>query len=225
MKKQNKHNLPAAFFILILFALISSLDFSGCSIAQLPKPHIYNSRVIPAKLNYKASLKKWTRKADIYNGFNTVMFLRATLFNAPFRYAYTTEYAKYYMLTKGAFKKKLNKSYSSLNKYTVFFVSVYTPQKNYNNLGSARSIWSVYLVNNKGERVLPLSINPAQQKRVFLKTFFPYVTVWSKQYIIKFPIYYNKKNKKLLISPASKWIKLIITGVNGRAVLKWAVNY
>ncbi len=223
-ESQNKYNLPAAFFILILLVLISSLDFSGCSFAPLSKPYMYNSRVLPGKFSYKASLKKWTRKADIYNRFNTVMFLRATFFNAPFRYAYAMEYAKYYMLTQKAFKEKLNKSYSNLNKHIGFFVSVYTPQKDYNNLDSIRSIWLVYLINNKGESVLPLSIKPAQQKRVFLKTFFPYVTDWSKQYIIKFPRYYNKKNKKLLISPATKWIKLIITGVNGRAVLKWDFN-
>lgn len=220
-KKQNRHNLTAAFSVLILFVLISSVYFSGCSFAPLSKPYIYNSRLLPGKFSYKASLKKWTRKADIYNRFNTVVLLRATYFNAPFRYAYTMEYAKYYMLTKKAFKNKLNKSYSNLNKHISFFVSAYTPQKGYNNLDSIRSIWLVYLINNQGESVLPLSIKPAQQKRVFLKTFFPYVTDWSKQYIIKFPRYYNKKNKKLLISPATKWIKLIVTGINGRAVLKW----
>ena len=82
----------------------------------------------------------------------------------------------------------------------------------------------VYLTNNKGESVMPVSIKPSQKKRVFLKKFFPYVTDWSKQYIMKFPEYYAKKENKLFLNPPVKWIKLIITGVNGKAVLKWSIN-
>ncbi len=222
---QSKHSLSAVFFVLILILLVSSsFDLSGCSFAPLSKPYMYNSRLLPGKFSYNTSLKNWTRKVNIYNRFDTVMLLRATYFNAPFRYAYVMEYSKYYMLTKKGFKKRLDKSYSSLNKYIKFFVSVYTPLKDYNDLDSVHSIWLVYLMNDKGESLLPISIKPAPQKRVFLKTFFPYVTDWSKQYIIKFPRYYSKSSKKLLINPSTEWIKLIITGVSGRAVLKWNFN-
>lgn len=221
---QNKRSLLAVFLILILLVSSSLFYLSGCSFAPLSKPYMYNSRLLPGKFSYNASLKNWTRKVNVYNRFDTEILLRATYFNAPFRYAYVMEYSKYYMLTKKNFKKRLNQSYSNLNKYTDFFVSVYTPQKDHNDLGSIHSIWLVYLMNNKGESLVPVSIKPAPQKRTFLKTFFPYVTDWSKQYIIKFPKYYNKKDKKLLIGPSTEWIKLIITGVNGRAVLKWNFN-
>lgn len=226
IKGQNKNKSLSSLSVLILILLLSAsfLVLSGCSLVPLLKKPVYKSSIAPVNFNYKASLNKWTRKADIYNRLNTVMFLRATYLNAPFRYAYTMEYAKYYMLPNTVFKKKLNKSYSGLANHITFFTSVYTPKKGYNNLDSDRSIWLVYLINNNGESVLPLSIKPAKQKKVFLKTFYPYVTEWSKQYIIKFPRYYDKKNKKLFINPDIKWIKLIITGVNGRVVLKWNIN-
>lgn len=210
--------------IISFFFVIISFDLAGCSFAPGSKPFIYNSYLLPGRFNYKHTLKKWTRKADVYNRFNTVMLVRASYFNAPFRYAYAMEYAKYYMLNKKEFKKMLTKSYSRLTKYSKFFVSVYTPEKKYNDLDSSRSIWMVYLVNNRGQSVLPLKIKPSNQKRAFLKIFFPYVTHWSRQYVMKFPKYYNKKKDKLMIGPNTKWVKLVITGVNGKAELKWSFH-
>ncbi|MHB8232386.1 MAG: hypothetical protein ACYDDB_05755 [bacterium] len=209
------------YLIILSFVLLIPLFyFSGCS--------FFSSLGIPPAVQstggYKASLEKSTRKADIYNKFNTVMYLRATYFNKPFIYAYSKEYANYYMLSPKAFKEKLSALSSEFGKYITLFVSVYTPQKSYNNLDSSRSIWMVYLVNNEGESVMPVSIKPSQKKRVFLKKFFPYVTGWSKQYIIKFPRYYDKTEKKLFINPATNQIELVITGVNGKAVLKWKLN-
>jgi hypothetical protein len=209
------------FLTLCLFFVIISLSLAGCSFAPASKQFIYNSYLFQGRFSYKDALKKWTRKTDVYNRFHTVMLVRATFFNIPFKYAYSMEYAKYYMLNRKAFKKMLKKSYSKAAKYTKFFVSVYTPEKKYNDLDSNRSIWMIYLVNNKSQSVLPLEIKPSEQKKVFFKTFFPYITRWSRQYIIEFPKYYNKKKDELIISPHTKWIKLVIAGVNGKAELKW----
>ncbi len=199
-------------FLIILFFVVSVPLFylSGCS--------VFSSLGIPPAVQsyggYKSALRKATRKADIYNKLNTVMFIRATYFNKSFVHAYEKEYYNYYMKKPAGLKE-------NLSKYITLFVSIYTPEKSYNNLDSNRSIWMVYLTNDEGESVMPVSIKPSQKKRVFLKKFFPYVTDWSKQYIMKFPKYYDKKENKLFLNPRVKWIKLIITGVNGKAVLKW----
>ena len=200
-------------FLIILFFVVSVPLFylSGCS--------VFSSLGIPPAVQtsggYASALRKSTRKADIYDKLNTVMFIRATYFNKSFVNAYEKEYNNYYMKKPAGLREKLRN-------YITFLVSVYTPQKSYNNLDSNRSIWMVYLTNNEGESVMPVSIKPSQKKRVFLKKFFPYVTEWSKQYIVKFPKYYDKKENKLFLNPRVKWIKLIITGVNGKAVLKWS---
>ena len=145
------------------------------------------------------------------------MYIRATYLDKSFMRSYEDKYYDYYMKRPKNLIKKIGKS-------TVFLVSVYTPRKSYNNLDSKRSIWMVYLTNNEGESLMPLSIKPSQQKKVFLKKFFPYVTDWSRQYIIKFPKYYDNKEHKLFLNSGVKWIKLLITGVNGKAVLKWNLN-
>jgi hypothetical protein len=196
----------------VLFFIVSIPPFylSGCT--------VFNSLGIPPTIQsnggYVSSLSKATRKSDIYNKFNTVMYIRATYFDKSFERAYSAEYYNYYMRKP----KMLNKK---SNKYITLLVSVYTPEKSYNNLDSKRSIWMVYLVNNGGESLMPASIKPSQKKRVFLKKFFPYVTDWSRQYIIKFPEYFDKSKKKLFLNSSVKWIKLVVTGVNGKAVLKW----
>jgi hypothetical protein len=221
--------------IYILTFLILSATLSGCALitknnSGYDSNGINNGingatnrqKIIHCK-NYAETLHYFTKKTDVYNfkNLSTIMFLRATYFNRQFIYAYSKKYAKYYMLNRKAFKKMLRKSYNKSDKYIKFFISVYTPQSKYNNLDSNRSIWMIYLANNKRENVLPLTVKPAEQKRAFLKAFFPYITKWSKQYIVEFPKYYNKKKKELLITKHTKWIKLIILGVKGKAVLKW----
>ncbi len=202
-------------FLIILFFVIAIPLFylSGCS--------VFSSVGIPPTVQsssgYTSALRKATQKADIYNKLNTVMYIRATYFNKSFIRAYEKEYYNYYMKKPEDFKRKLHK-------YTTLFVSVYTPRRSYNNLNSNRSIWMVYLTNNEGESVMPESIKPSQRKRVFLKKFFPYVTDWSKQYIMRFPKFYDKKENKLFLNPSVRWIELVITGVNGKAVLKWNIN-
>ena len=199
--------------LLFTFTILPLFLLSGCSVFSslgLNQPFQPNGEYISA-------LGKATRKADIYNNLNTVMYIRAAYFDKPFMLAYEDKYYDYYMQKPKNLIKKIEKS-------TVFLVSVYTPRKSYNNLDSKRSIWMVYLTNNEGESIMPLSIKPSQQKKVFLKKFFPYVTDWSRQYIIKFPKYYDKKEHKLFLNSGVKWIKLIITGVNGKAVLKWNLH-
>jgi|GEM_PF-2825161 len=199
--------------ILSFFVSIPLFCLTGCSVlSSLGIPSAFQTSG-----GYKQALDKASRKADIYNELNTVMYIRATYFNKSFVRAYEKEYRYYYMKKPEGFKKKLRG-------YITFLVSVYTPKKSYNNLDSNRSIWMVYLTNNEGESVMPVSIKPSQEKRVFLKKFFPYVTDWSRQYIMKFPKYYVKKENKLFLNPSVKWVKLIITGVNGKAVLKWNIK-
>jgi len=204
------------YFLIILlftFIIIPLFLLSGCSVFSslgLKQPFQQSGK-------YSSALKKATRSADIYNNLNTVMYIRATYFNKPFVRSYENKYYDYYMQSPKSLIKKIKKS-------IMFLVSIYTPRKSYNNLDSKRSIWMVYLTNNEGESLMPISIKPSQQKKVFLKKFFPYVTDWSKQYIIKFPQYYDKKEHKIFLNSGVRWIKLIITGVNGKAVLKWNLN-
>jgi hypothetical protein len=199
--------------LLPLILLIPLFYFSGCS--------VFTSVGIPPAVQpsggYASALRKSTKKADIYDKLNTVMYIGATYFNKSFVSAYEKEYYNYYMKKPEGLEEKMRK-------YITLFVSVYTPSKSYNNLDSARSIWMVYLVNNEGESVMPESIKSSQEKKVFLKKFFPYVTDWSKQYVMKFPKYYDKKENKLFLNHSVKWIELVITGVNGKAVLKWNVK-
>ncbi len=214
----NKRKNLLILSILSIFVISIPLFYlSGCS--------VFSAVGIPPSVKtsggYKSALKEATRKADIYNKLNTVMYIRATYFDKPFIYAYAKERANYYMLSGKAFERKLRASYYKNKKYAMLLVSVYTPRKSYNDLNSNRSIWMVYLVNNEGESVMPLSIKLSRKKRTVLKKFFPYVTDWSRQYIMKFPKYYDKTENKPFLNRSVKWIELVITGVNGKAVLKW----
>ncbi len=202
--------------LIFIFFLLPSIFFSGCSYnnssvnsnsGQTPAGYSGNSG------GYPAVLESSTRKAIIYNQLDTVMYIGATYFNRPFITAYTEKYASLYLLDKGQTETLLSKSLSGMKKYVKIFASIHTPKKAYNDLGSDRSIWKVYLESSQNIKEKPLSILPPPWKKKFLMRFFPYVSYWSKQYVFKF--------SPSIITPGTKWIKLIITGVNGTVTLKW----
>ena len=161
-----KKNIVPVFLAFII--LSSSLLFSGCALFKsvgIPP----SGRLTP---QYAQVLQRWTRKADVYNHLNTVMYIRATYFTEPFVREYLKEYAGYYMLSEKAESEKLGKLAPFYKQYITIFVSVYTPKKSYNDLSPGNSIWQVYLVNGEGEAVMPENGKISRQKKVVLKKIF-----------------------------------------------------
>lgn len=222
------------FFYFVSLLIVFPLLFSGCSFLGIPAPGKNKAANFNSQNNasnegeyaadYYGILGKYTRKAKVYDKFNTVMYVGATYLSPSFEKAYNDKYSSYYFINKNNSGKMSGKLLSGSRKTINFLVSVYTPNPDYNDLASGHSIWMVYLKNNENESVMPVKIEASGKRKAFLKGFFPYVNHWSKEYRVEFPAFFNRKTGKSFINGNTRWFELIITGVNGAAILKWNIR-
>ena len=193
------------FFVMFL------LFFSGC----------VSSREIIEKLSdteytssmYRAALEKWTKKDTIQKGLKTELIMAATYKACEFRRAYAKERDRIFRLTTDQGKRVMNDQVNASGQYDDFFVSIYTPDKAWNDFSSKDTGWNVYLLHDNEVRIEPFEIRRLKKDKKLFKSYFPFISPWSVDYIFRF-----KKNDRF---PLSRSVTLIITGMPGIARLKW----
>lgn len=127
--------------------------------------------------DYQKTLSNFTRKVSVFDGVDTVYYLNVTFFSQPFI---------------EAFSKNLNSETSShppvlagIIKKTNFFVSVFSPNKDANDLSEPK-LWTVNL-KFQGQTYKPQSI-VIQKKKAEWNMYFPYINNWSSDFIVSFDL-------------------------------------
>lgn len=173
----------------------------------------------PTVNGYLSVLEKWTRKGKVYDNFETKLLINATYKNEEFLVSYVEEYSKVYMLDSERAKKLVKDESEVTKNYHEFFIAVHTPVVEWSDLERKPPIWSVYLVNDQDERVVPLEIKRVKDRVPGDNRFYPYFDDWSKGFTVKFPL--TLPDGKALITDKTKYIKFIITGSPGKGELIW----
>jgi hypothetical protein len=70
---------------------------------------------------------------------------------------------------------------------TTVFLMLFTEKDETNNLDKSNSIWNIYLQAGEA-RVKPESIKRVHESQVALADKYPYYNVWSRPYMIRFPV-------------------------------------
>lgn len=175
------------------------------------------------KKSYFVELDRWTRSEKIYYGLETRVYLNAT-FKAPsFRKAYIDRYSMSYDLDENYKSALLARESEVVEQFNEFFISFYTPNEKWNDLDRKDSIWKLYLEDNKGSRLVPISIDKIDEKDPLLREFFPYFDLWGSAYIVKFPKY-PPAGLEPVPGEDTEYFKLIITGILGKGELKWRLK-
>ncbi len=162
---------------------------------------------------YLDVLQRWTRSETVYSQFETRVTISATYRSKDFRTAYLREYDRLYDLTKAdkAQQEALHAEFAS--EYREFFFYAYLPEKNDNDFDRQNSIWKVFLINEKGERIVPLEIRRVEKVTPVVEQFFPYVhKYYGSCYNLKFPADGDTAGKPL---------QLVFTSVLGKVTLEW----
>ncbi|MBF0226901.1 MAG: hypothetical protein HQK76_15755 [Desulfobacterales bacterium] len=169
---------------------------------------------------YSESLGKWTKKIKIYNDLDTELIAEATYKSKEFRTAYNELYSKVYKLDSAEKNKIINDQIVASEISNEFILSAYIPNEKLNDFNKKDSIWKIYLCKNGDEnKIEPVEIREIRKKEEFIKFFYTYTSPWKKIYIIRFPIYYPKTEKKIIENSP---FKLIITSVLGSGEMIWA---
>ncbi len=196
---------------IVFLVFCASLFLAGCAGKE-------TGEVMPAP-PYGDILGRWTREASAYGGLDLRLAVFASYRSWPLRTAYIREYAERYQLDGDTADRLLADERARYEETEEFFLAVSTPNVKWNDLEKERSVWRIYLENDRGERTAPLKIRRLDEKDPVIRGFYPFMTPWSYGYIVSFPKYTADSDTALLEDISS--FKLIITGVLGKAEVEW----
>ena len=199
-------NLFIVSFIPFLFILFS------CSSMQSLYNRLSGEQYISD--DYRAVLKKWTRKGSLYKGLKTELLLSSVYKGDEFRKAYTNEYCRVYSLPPHQAKNMLRNEMQAANDYDDFLVVIDAGEKQWDDFSERNSLWNVFLLRYGHLREKPFEIRKLKENKIFYESFFPFISPWSSVYSFRFKRPDSPGNAELL--------ELVLTGLPGTIRLAWS---
>ncbi|MEW6334913.1 MAG: hypothetical protein AB1558_11645 [Thermodesulfobacteriota bacterium] len=160
---------------------------------------------------YMDALNRWTRSKVIYSQFETQAHISATYHGPDFNRAYLEEHSRIYPLREEDRRKREGASRGAASDVAEFLFYAAIPEKASNDFDRRGSIWTIFLVNGKGERIDPREVRKIEPVTPLITKFYPYVNPY-------YGMAYRLRFRPLSAEEADS-LKLVITGVLGRAEL------
>lgn len=166
--------------------LAAAAAFSGCGL-KLPASVQLAPAFSAPGTPYGDALERRTRRAELYQGFDTVAKGWATWKTGEVRSALAEASVDAYHLEGAAAEGMREEARLGAAGPWEFHLAVYMPRKQWNDLESPDSLWRVHVELPGGGRLEPLEVkalaktdkNPVQ---------YPYVTPWTREYALTFPV-------------------------------------
>ncbi len=197
-------------WIALLIGLVSFLGIGACSHVREYADIARSKEVSEA---YRVQLARWTRSQIVHSQFETRVHIHATYLGPEFNRAYLDEYARLYRLSEGEKRSRAESDAAKASEFTEFLFYAYIPEKPSNDFDRKGSIWSVFLIDSKGQKVLPTGIGRINPVTPVILNFFPYVHA---QYGIAYRLKFPASAAALIADPSTK---LVFTGVVGTVEL------
>ena len=167
---------------------------------------------------YLKVFNQWTRKDVLYSQFDTKVIINTTYKSYAFNKAYLDEYARIYNLTDAERKHREEMTADFSKNSTEFFFYASMANKEANDFDRSNSIWTVYLIDEKGKRIEPLEIRRIEKISTMMEEFFPFINkYYGNCYSLKFPPLPSVDKE----SPKTPPMKLVFTSVFGRVEQTW----
>lgn len=193
----------------VLFMIAVVLFVSGCA----------GKREL-ARDAYFRELDRWTRSDQVYEGLDSRLYIHATFKATSYREAYTERYSQEYELDPALATALLSRELNQAETYNEFFIAAFTPEDRWNDFHKKDSVWKLYLEDDTGAKLSPVSVTRVEAKDPSIREFFPHLDPWSYGYLVRFPKY-TPAGTTPLPGPETEWMKLVATGVLGRAEMTW----
>ena len=160
-----------------------------------------------------------TRTREVHDGLDTRFILSATWLSKSWVKAFAEEYSNIYYLDPVRREQVISRWRGESEKYVLFFVALYVPEENGNDLEKPGTLWSLRLVRADEKDFQPVYIRKSSLRPEEISRFFPYSGTWYRAYEVAFP----REAGEPAGSPraGSPRLKLVLSGVEGRAVLTW----
>ena len=193
------------------------LGFTGCAYMQ---GYVEMAKDKGLSDEYQAALDTWTRTKTVHSQFETKATITATLKSQAFNGAYLKEYERAYQLTPSEKKKWEDTQAGLAADFTEFLFYAYIPEKEANDFDRQGSLWTVFIIDDKGNRVEPVEIRRVDKITTVLEAFYPYLNkYYGNFYSLKFKPLAGLDAKPG--DPSRKPVKLVMTSVIARVELTW----
>lgn len=164
-----------------LLPLLLAASFA-CTKPQPPQAGRYDAAGTDVQAaDYPHVLASWTRDNRLYNGLENKVFVTSVFLTPELRAAVRTTYPD--VIGHGGTVTR-DELALPVSPDLVFFVTMYTADRKWNDLQTPTSIWKVTL---KGEsEVAPTSIQKIRPDEN-LRTIFPFIGRYDECYLVRFP--------------------------------------
>jgi hypothetical protein len=163
---------------------------------------------------YLHTLRHWTRSQIVYSQFETMARIEATLRSPEFNRSYHQEYSRIYQLGADERKKGEEMRAATASESTEFIFYAYIPNRAENDFDRRGSIWSIFLINGKGDKIAPTEVRRIDPVTPVVTEFFPYGNPY---YGIFYRLRFSRQETGLGDGP----LKLVFTSVIGKVELEF----
>lgn len=174
---------------------------SGCGTATWLKDK-FDPRQPGVDQDYQAALEPYLATATVYAGPATEMKAVALPLTAPVRRAMVERSAAALGWAQDEKARRLADQARDAAGDTELLLAVYVPERKWNDLGSPKPDWLVYLVDKDGARQRPVDVRIIKERSALNAALYYFWGPWDKLYRLRF-------------KPMAGPVKLLITGAPG----------
>ena len=168
--------------------------------------------------SYAKTTKAYTRTKEVHDGLDTRFILSATWLSPDWVRSFSEEYSNIYYLDAERKEKVIGEWKGESERHVRFFVALFVPDERGNDLEKTGTLWSLRLVRADEKDFEPVYTRKSGLRPEEISRFFPYSGTWYRAYEVAF-------EKEAMEGPPPKpgdpRLKLVLSGVQGRAVLAW----
>lgn len=167
---------------------------------------------------YTRVTQTYTRTREVHDGLETRFILASTWLSPEWVRAFSQEYANIYYLDAERKERVISLWREESEAHERFFVALFTPDDRVNDLDREETLWSLHLVRADEKSFRPVYVRRTSLRPEEVLHFFPYSGTWFRSYEVAFPA---EAREAVPSKAGSARFKLVLTGVQGRAVLAW----
>ncbi len=196
--------------ILLFISILWLIGAVGCGYLE---NYLEIAREKGMSEKYLAVLSEWSQSQVIYSQFETQAHISATYQGSEFKRAYLEEYSRIYHLQEEERNKRDDIHNGMTADFTEFIFYAAIPEKTSNDFDRRGSIWTIFLVSGKGDRIDPQEVRRIDPITPVITKFFPYINPY-------YGMAYRLRFRPVTMTGADS-LKLVFTSVLGKAELKF----
>lgn len=169
------------------------------------------------ELAYQQVLDRYTDRAELYSGFDTMLFAAATLQTPVFREARLHRAATFKSFTPEHVQELLTQEMAEAVKTHEFFLGVHVYNYRYEDFDRPASIWNMVMATPAGE-VHPISVERLGRADMEMRAYYPYMGTFWVGYRVRFPT--TLPDGKPLILPETERVVLRMASSLGKVEMR-----